>query len=156
MEELINSPEYQKLAPYLFIISLAFLLFLILLVILCWQLRTSLLKVKLENRCMHPDQAWLLLLPFFNIYWSFIVARKFSDSLNNEFYDKKIAVEDKPAFKNGNIFAWSFLVLNFPLPGFVFFITFILSMISLLLYIVKVREYKNLLEQDFTNSDEVI
>lgn len=153
MEEIINSPEYKLLEPYLFVISLAFLGFLILLIVVCWQLRSSLIKIKAENRCIHPEQVWLLLLPFFNIYWNFVVARKFSDSLNNEFFDKKVAVEENPAFKNGNIFAWSFLALNFPLPGFVFFIIFILCSISLLLYSLKIREYNRLLEQDYTDFD---
>src|SRR5690606_33705855 len=101
MEEIINSPEYKLLEPYLFVIFLAFLGFLILLIVVCWQLRSSLIKIKAENRCIHPEQVWLLLLPFFNIYWNFVVARKFSDSLNNEFFDKKVAVEENPAFKNG-------------------------------------------------------
>lgn len=145
MEEILNSPEFQKLAPYLPYISFAGFLRLAIMINLCISVRSSLLLMREENRCIVPGQVWFLLLPFFNIYWNFIVVRRFTDSLNNEFYDRKVAIEEKPTEKSGYWFAGSFLVYNFPIPLFVSFGAFIIGIITLILYTVKVNEYKKLL-----------
>ena len=156
MEEIINSPEYQNLLPYLPYLIIAGLFRFVFVIGLCITGKRTLLLIKKENRCITPDQSWLLLIPFFNIYWNFIFMRRLVDSLNNEFYDRQIAVEENPTEKSGYFFAGSFLVYNFPIPMFVGFVAFIVSIIALILYVAKVREYKNLLEQDFANYDEVV
>ncbi len=154
MEELINSPEYQKILPYIYILLSGFVLLLFLLIYLSVLGRKTLLLIKKENRCVTPEQSWLLLLPFFHIYWNFIFMRRLVDSLNNEFYDRKEEVEENPTQMNGYFYAWSFLVLNLPLPAFIFFITFLLTIVSIILYIAKINEYKKQLEnsQNLDNS----
>ncbi|MGN0003983.1 MAG: hypothetical protein ACI35V_11160 [Sphingobacterium composti] len=156
MEELINSPEYQRLLPYVPYLLTAVLLRLILVIYLCVVGRNTILLIKEGNRCITSEQVWLLLIPFFNIYWNFVYMRRLVDSLNNEFYDRQIAVEENPTQKSGYFFAGSFLVYNFPLPLFVGFVAYILSIIALVLYIAKVKEYKKLLENDDLDFDKSI
>lgn len=101
--------------------------------------------VKKENLCILPSQAWFVAVPIFNIYWNFEVAKRVADSLNNEFYDRKVEVEEKPTQKWGLIFAWTFLLSNIPLPLFVLTIIGILHFVYFITYWVKVNEYKTLL-----------
>jgi len=101
--------------------------------------------IKKENLCILPSQAWFVAVPIFNIYWNFEVAKRVADSLNNEFYDRKVEVEEKPTQKWGLIFAWTFLLSNIPLPLFVLTIIGILHFVYFITYWVKVNEYKTLL-----------
>ena len=148
MEEFINSPEYQKLLPYVPYLLTAVFLRLIFVIYLCLAGKKTLLLIKEENRCITPSQVWLLLIPFFNIYWNFMFMRRMVDSLNNEFYDRQVAVEENPTEKYGYFFAGTFLVYNFPLPIFIGFVVYILSIIALIVYIAKLNEYKKLLEDE--------
>src|SRR5690554_5728481 len=90
-----------------------------------------------ENRFFRPSQAWLLVIPFFNIYWNFIVARNLSNSLNNEFYDRKIAEEARPGLATGLSYAWMFLLSHIPFPQFILMAFMILSIIYFIQYWVK-------------------
>lgn len=153
MEELLNSPEYQALLPYLPYLVAAGVLRFTVVIYLCTVSRTALLRIKKENRNIGVNQVWLLLIPFFNIYWNFIMVRRFTDSLNNEFFDRQVAVEENPTERNGYFFAWSFLVYNLPLPLFVGFIAFFISIVMLILYVGKVKEYTKLLVEESTGMD---
>ncbi|NGM65564.1 hypothetical protein G5B43_09835 [Sphingobacterium sp. SGR-19] len=101
--------------------------------------------VKKDNLCILPNQAWFVAVPLFNIYWNFEVVKRLTDSLNNEFYDRKVKVEERPTQKWGLIFAWTFLLTNIPLPPFVLTIISILHLVYFITYWVKVNEYKTLL-----------
>src|SRR5690606_31124852 len=90
-------------------------------------------------------RSWFVAVPIFNIYWNFEVAKRLADSLNNEFYDRKVEVEERPTQKWGLIFAWTFLLSNIPLPLFVLTIIGILHLVYFITYWVKVNEYKTLL-----------
>lgn len=148
MEEIINSPEYQKLLPYVPYLLTAVFLRLLFVIFLCVSSKKALLLIKEENRCITSGQVWLLLIPFFNIYWNFIFMRRIVDSLNNEFYDRQVAVEENPTEKYGYFFAGTFLVYNFPLPMFVGSVMYILSIVALIIYVAKINEYKKLLEDE--------
>lgn len=147
MEELLKDPQFQVLLPYLpYIIGLS-ILQLVLWLLLGNTIRTTLLLVKKENRMMIPGQAFLLALPFFNIYWNFQVVRYLRDSLNNEFYDRKVAIDENPTQKEGSMFAWSYLVRNFPLPSFILYIALFSNFVTFFMYWRKVAEYKKLLKE---------
>lgn len=154
MEELLNSPAYQTLLPYMPYLTVSFLFRLFFLILLCINSRKALLEINEENRFIHPNMVWLLLVPFLNIYWNFVAVGKLKDSLNNEFYDRKIAVEENPTFKYGSFFAWCFLIFNFPVPLFISFLMLFLSNVALLLYWFSVREHRKLLEQSPKGSSE--
>lgn len=107
--------------------------------------RKTLTVVSSENRLMSPNQAWLLVIPFFNIYWNFSVASRVADSLTNEFYDRKIAEEENPGRMAGMWYAWLFLLSSIPLPAFILVTVGLLSIIYFVGYWVKVNNFRNLL-----------
>lgn len=145
MEQLLEDPEFQKLLPYLpYLIAVAAIQLAVWLLI-GNTIRTTLVLIKEENRFMRPAQAFLMAIPLFNIYWNFMVVKHLRDSLNNEFFDRKVAIEENPTHKEGNIFAWSYLVRNLPLPGIILVAALLTNIVGLVLYWVKVVEYKKLL-----------
>lgn len=156
MEELLNDPEFQKLAefmPYLVAIGVAQI---VLWLLLGNTIRMTLNLVKKENRMMAPGQALLMAIPLFNIYWNFMVVRHLRDSLNNEFFDRQVAVEENPTQREGNLYAWSYLARNFPLPSYILFAAMFLNIAGFIMYWIKVAQYKKLLKstQDLAISDE--
>src|SRR5665213_4325068 len=47
-------------------------------------LRNALWKCAAESRTMSPGRLWLLLIPFFNLGWHFVVILNMAKSLRNE------------------------------------------------------------------------
>lgn len=107
--------------------------------------RKTMLRIADENRFFQPGQAWLLAVPIFNIYWNFVVARRLSDSLNNEFFDRKVAEEERPGLASGMSYAWMFLLSHIPLPPFLMIAFMILSIVYFIQYWVKVNNFRALL-----------
>lgn len=162
MKELLEDPEFQKLVPYLPYLYAGMALQFVVLLLLGNTIRTTLLLVKQENRLLVPFQALLLAVPLLNIFWNFVVLRSLRDSLNNEFYDRKVAVDENPTQKQGNIFAWSFLIANMPVP-FIGFAASFAYIVGLIMYWVKIVEMKKLLKttadlapQDSEDTDTII
>ncbi len=54
----------------------------------CLTLSKALKQVRPENREMEPGQVWLVLIPFFNLYWIFVIAAKVPASLRREFRER--------------------------------------------------------------------
>lgn len=118
---------------------------LIIKVVFAYTLYSTLKLVKKENQCILPSQIWFVALPLFNIYWNFEVVRRLTDSLNNEFYDRQIEVEENPTRKAGQLFAWTYLLRNIPLPPFILLIIGMLHFVYYITYWIKVYQYKSLL-----------
>jgi hypothetical protein len=108
-------------------------------------IRKLLLNIAEENRFMKPNQVWWLAIPFINVYWTFEVVRNVSNSLNNEFFDRKIAEEENPGRNRGMLYAWMFLLSHIPFPGFLILTFFTLSVVYFIQYWVKIANFKNLL-----------
>lgn len=53
-------------------------------------LQNTFYAISPANRQMTPGQVWLLLIPFFNLVWQFIVVNKLSESLRAEFAARNI------------------------------------------------------------------
>ena len=145
MEELLKEADLnlEQLLPY---IIGAFLCQIALWLLFANTVRKTISYVRESNRCLLPHQAWLLALPFFNIYWNFVVVRRLTDSLNNEFHDRQIAVEENPTQKEGYIYAGSYLTGNFPLPMFIKYIISVVTLVGFIMYWLKVNQYKNILK----------
>jgi hypothetical protein len=47
-----------------------------------------------QSRTMPPGQVWLLLIPFFNLIWHFIVVNSVAASLRNEFTKRNIPLAE--------------------------------------------------------------
>lgn len=107
--------------------------------------RKLMLSISEENRFMRPSQAWWLAIPFLNIYWNFVVARHISNSLNNEFFDRKIAEEENPGLGKGLLYSWMFLLSHIPFPSFILLTFFILGVVYFIQYWVKIANFRHLL-----------
>lgn len=136
-------------------------IFFIVVILIVWALfantvRNTLKLISKENQCILPNQAWFLIIPFFNIYWNFEVARRLSYSLNNEFFDRKIPVEENPSLGAGMTYAWSFLAYNFPFPPFWRILAMIVSFVYFITYWFKINQFRVLLieHNKWLESDE--
>ena len=155
----ILSPEV--LADFQRLEIIFFILILLVWILFANTVRNTLKLISKENQAILPNQAWFLVIPFFNIYWNFEVARRLSYSLNNEFYDRKIAVEENPSMGAGMTFAWSFLIYNLPFPIFWKMLSMIVSLVYFVTYWFKINQYRSLLlahdkwkEQQLNNQTE--
>ncbi len=57
------------------------------------MLSRTLSRCSPRNRTMEPGQVWLNLIPCFNIVWLFITVNRVAESLEEEFYDRRLPRE---------------------------------------------------------------
>lgn len=98
-----------------------------------------------RNRTMEPGQVWLNLIPCFSIVWLFITVQRIAESLDNEFYDRRIRA-DGDFGKNLGV---TYNVLN--LMGAIPYIGAIFSMagfVCWIIYWVKIAGYSRQLRMD--------
>ena len=124
------------LLPIFFVPAIFFLL----------TLQKTLNVISPENRRMPPSNVWLMLIPFFNIVWQFIVVDKIAQSIGAECVRLNIKVTDpKPTYSIG--LAWN-------ICNFLFFIPFLGGLAALVMFIiywVKVNEFKILIKANQGN-----
>ncbi len=105
-----------------------------------------------ENRFMSPGQVWLQLIPFFNLYWQFIVVGRIADSIKMElatttfsFENESIPITDnqslepRPTYSIGIAYCVSFCLSIIPTVGF---IGSLAGMICWVIYWVRLAQYK--------------
>lgn len=121
------------------------------------SIQRLLAKVSEPNRFLKPHQAWLLMIPFFNVYWNFVVVRSVSNSLNNEFFDRKIPEEENPGLKTGLFLSLVFLVAHIPLTPGIILLAMLLFLVYFIMYWVKIVNFRVLLiEHDqFSKKNEI-
>lgn len=144
----ISKPEFIYTVIAIYIIRIVIWLF------LANTMRKTLLLVSEENQCIKPNQVFGIAIPLFNIYWNFEVARRLRDSLINEFFDRKIAVDESPTFKKGSLYGWIYLATNIPLPPFISVVAIIFHFVTMINYWVDIKNYKRILEQHNTFRDQ--
>ncbi len=134
---------------YDFSIGLAlffFALFLIPAIFFLVTLQNTLKAISQENRRMPPGNVWLLFIPLFNIVWQFIVVDKIAQSIGAECRRLDIPVsEEKPSYGIG--LAWNICNCITFIPVF----GGLASLITFIIYWVKVSEYKNLINKNQHN-----
>lgn len=136
----------------LFIVAILLLVPLLIYVLFINTLQNTLKKVSGENRSMEPWQAWLLLIPLFNFVWHFIIVRNIADSLKAEFADRGIkCVENYPAYGTGIAMSVLFCLIIIPALNFIAFLAFC---IVLIIYWIKIEEYKNKLQLRSNDFDD--
>ncbi|MDM1296075.1 hypothetical protein HX021_17435 [Sphingobacterium sp. N143] len=120
-------------------------------------IRKTLKLVAADNRLMTPNQSWLVAIPLVNIYWNFQVASRLRDSLINEFYDRKIAVEENPTYRKGSLYAWIYLATNIPMPFSISGVLAIMHFVTLANYWFNINANRRILEEhDKFREKEVI
>ena len=125
---------FQFLFLALFIIPCIFFLI---------TLQNTLKAISPENRKMVPVNVWLMLIPFFNFIWQFILVKKMAQSISAECLRLNIPIkENMPTYSLG--LGWSICYLLMFIPGIKGFAA-IAVLIVWILYWVKVNQFKNLI-----------
>lgn len=104
----------------------------------CLTLQKCLNRCAPQCRTMSPGQAWLLLIPIFNLVWQFIVVSRIASSLANEFRLRSMIKEPEPAKSLGLAFCLLFVCGIVPFLGV---LAGIAGMICWILYWVKIANY---------------
>ncbi|HUZ59520.1 MAG TPA: hypothetical protein VMU83_12135 [Hanamia sp.] len=97
---------------------------------------------------MPPSNVWLLLIPFFNIVWQFILVDKMARSISAECTRLNLpSKEEKPTYSAG--LAWNICncIIIIPIIGA------LASLLMFILYWIKVNEYKSLI---IANKDDFL
>lgn len=120
-------------------------------------LRNTLRAISVQNRTMSPDKTWLLLIPVFNLVWSFIVVNNLSESILKESKLKSFPLsEANPA--NGTGIAMSVLRCTTFIPVLGLF-SGLAAYICWIIYWVQINNYKKAImavPYNGTNNDSMI
>jgi hypothetical protein len=105
--------EYRGL-----ILNLIFLLlFLIPAILYIYSLYRGLKIVSMENRKKSPSQAWLLLVPVFNLYWQFVIVGAIGSSFQKEYAKFGEVHPEKPSYKEGRFLAIIMVLWAIPIDS---------------------------------------
>ena len=113
----------------------------------CRTIKKTLDLIAEENRFLTPRSAWLAIIPIFNIYWNFVIASRLSDSLTNEFYDRKIPEEEFPGKVTGTTYAVLIALANFPVSQELSLLTGLFSFYFFIRYWIKIDNFRTLLKE---------
>jgi hypothetical protein len=103
-------------------------------------LRRAISRCAPQNRATTPDAAWLLLIPFFNMIWQFILYPRISESLEREFHQRNLPIERQPLRTLGLAVAILHVCWIVPI---VHIATGIAGIICWIFYWVKISDYSN-------------
>ncbi|MFZ4402386.1 MAG: hypothetical protein ACOYO1_20335 [Bacteroidales bacterium] len=117
-------------------------------------LSSAIMSVNVRNRKLSPRQVYLLLIPYFNIIWYFILVKRVANSFKSEFKSRNIDHSPQPAYNIGlalsllNVLAWFSFLIPIPyfsfiisLPFFICWIVYLISVINIKNEIVNLGEY---------------
>ena len=109
------------------------------------MLSRTLSRCSPRNRTMEPGQVWLNLIPCFNFVWLFITVNRVAESLEEEFYDRRLPREGD--FGKG--LGITYLCLN--LAGMIPYLGVLFSigaLICWIMYWVKISGFSKQLAED--------
>jgi hypothetical protein len=123
--------------PFFFLI---FLVFIGIGIVYILTLQRAISRCAPQNRATSPESAWLLLIPFFNMIWAFILYPRISETLEREFRARNLPIEPQPARTLGLAVAVLHVCWFIPV---VHIFTGIAGLACLILYWVKISDYSN-------------
>lgn len=109
------------------------------------NLHRALQRCRPRNRTMEPGQVWLNLIPCFNLVWTFITVQKVAESLDNEFYDRRLREDGDFGKGIGTAYAALNVAACIPYIGGLFGIA---GLVCFILYWVKIHQLRKRLEED--------
>lgn len=82
-------------------------------ILLLWLIFSAAKAASPQHQTMEPSMVWLLLIPFWNVYWNFKALPAVSRSLSATLRDKGIDQQGKDAngLLAGKLFAWIVVVM---------------------------------------------
>lgn len=111
--------------------------------LVCWLLSGWLAKVPREHRKQEPGLVWLLMIPLFNLVWSFFVFPKIAQSFQSYFRSKG----DTTDTGNGLALAFCILAASELLVGWIPCIGAIYSLGVLVVFILVLVKFHGLKER---------
>ena len=99
-----------------------------------------------ENQVMSPGSTWLMIIPLFNLAWSFVLVTQMASSLEREFRSRNIPVEPAPGKSIG--LAWCILLLCAFIPILGIFCG-IAAIVCWILYWIKISGFSATLAVPF-------
>lgn len=84
-----NGPNANELAAY-GVIGTLYAAYFVVRVLYLRMLHQCLNRVHPRNRTLQPGMVWLDLIPLFNYVWGFILVNRVAESLDAEFFDRRI------------------------------------------------------------------
>ena len=97
--------------------------------------------IRPENRGMHPGQVWMVLIPGYGFFWSFVVVNKLAANLQTEFNQRGIPLdEDQPGRKQGQLM---FILMFCSAVPYLGLLSLVASFIVMFSYMRKMTGYKN-------------
>lgn len=106
-------------------------------------LQKTLERCSPQARTMPPGQVWLLLIPFFNVIWQFLVVTSIAASLRNEFNRRNIPLtEPEPGKSIGMVLCIATVAGIIPLLNF---IAGPVSLVCWIIYWLKISGYSGML-----------
>lgn len=99
------------------VLAAILLIFLVPAILYLVSMRNTLRTVSPENRATHPDNAFLLMIPLFNLVYYFFMIGYVADSLGAEFRKRGIAGPDRPTYSVGLAAGILWFVTLIPILG---------------------------------------
>ena len=112
----------------------------------CLTLSKALKQVRPELREMEPGQVWLYFIPFFNLYWIFVIASKVPASLKAEFYERGIGKRGDDY--GANIGKWYAICTIASIVPFIGGCFGLVGLVMWIMFWVKIAGYSKELQQD--------
>jgi hypothetical protein len=85
----LNGPNTGVIATY-GVAGVLYLAYFVSRVMYLLAVHRCLSRVHPRNRTMQPGTVWLDLIPLFSCVWSFVITHRLAESLDAEFYDRRI------------------------------------------------------------------
>jgi len=124
----------------LLIVFFVVLIFLLPILLFLLTIQRTLKAIAPESRDMSPGTVWLMLIPFLNIIWQFIMVDGVAKSLRNECARLQIPTrESKPTFGAGLAWCICNILSIIPLFGP------LAALVTFIVYWIKIAEYKRLI-----------
>lgn len=127
-------------ALYGFILVIGLLVAVAISALLAWLLKQNFDALPEEHRKLKPtSRVWLLVIPFFNLYWNFVVYLALSDSYKNYFQAHGVTDVGDCAREIGK---WYCIAAVCSLVPCVQYVSGPAALVLLIIYLVKVFELK--------------
>jgi hypothetical protein len=111
---------------------------------ICFLLTMSrcLREISPRNRRMEPGQVWLCLIPIFGFVWTIIMIIRVSDSLDDEYYSRRLRPDGDFAKTLGIVYIVSAFICG------------LVAIVCLIMYWVKIVGYTRTLRADRSDVDD--
>lgn len=128
---------------YIGLIGMVLIAFIVPAIFYLLTLYRTMQAIAIESRTMNPSHVWLMLIPVFNIVWSFIAVIRISDSIKNECARLSIPTQEaRPTYNVGIAMCIGSVAGFIPLLGSLLSVG---AFVCWILHWIKVSEYKKLI-----------